>query len=89
MHVIDRLPDLRRTALAALAAAVLAIALTLAIAGGLNDLSSPSAPASASTSHPTVQAPAISPLRSNPFTHSAFTSPFTAPLRLPWAPAAP
>ena len=89
MHVLHRLPDLRKAALAAIAAAVLAIVLSLAIAGGLNDLSFPSTPANTPTSRAAVHAPTISPLTSNPLTHNPFTGPFTRPVRLPWAPAAP
>ena len=88
MHVLHRLLDLRRAFLA-VAAATLAIVLTLAIAGGLNDLSSPAAPATAPISRAAVPAPPISSVTTSPFTHGPFTSPFTAPVRLPWAQSAP
>ncbi len=84
MHVLHRPHDLHRAALAAVAAAVLAIALTLATAGGLNDLSSAPTAASVPTPHTAVHASAIGSQTSNPFTHSPFTSPFIAPVRLPW-----
>lgn len=84
MHVLRRPHDLPRAALVALAAVVLTIVVMLAIAGGLNDLSS--APTAASLPSPSaaVHASPISSLTSNPFTHSPFTSPFTWPVRLPW-----
>ena len=88
MHVLHRPHQLHRAGLAAVAAAVLAIVLTLAIAGGLNDLSSTPTAASAPTPHAVVHASAISSQTSNPFTHTPFASPFTAPVRLPWASAA-
>jgi hypothetical protein len=87
MHALHRPNQLHRAALAAVAAAVLAIVLTLAIAGGLNDLSSAPTPASAPTPRAAVHASAISSQKSNPFTRSLFTSPF-ARVRLPWASAA-
>ena len=89
MHVLHRFPDLRKAAVATVAAAVLAIVLTLAIAGGLNDLSSGSAPGNAPTLRAAVHGPTISSLASNPFVHSPFTSPFARPARLPWERAAP
>jgi hypothetical protein len=85
MHVLRRSHDLHRAALVAVAAAVLAIVLTLVIAGGLNDLSSTPTAASVPSPHATMHASAIGPQTSNPFTHSPFTSPFTAPVRLRWA----
>jgi hypothetical protein len=84
MYVLHHFHDLRRAVLATLAAAGLAIVFALAIAGGLNDLSGSTPPASAPSSH-AVAASAINPVTSNPFTHSPFASPFTAQVRLPWA----
>ena len=85
MHVLPRPHDLRRAVLAAVAAAVLAIVLTLASTGRLSDLSSAPTAAGVPSSHAALQASAISPQTSSPFTHSPFTNPFTAPIRLPWA----
>ena len=84
MHVLHRPHDLRRVALAALAAAVLTIVFMLAIADGLNDLNSAPTAAGAPGSNAAAHASAISLPASNPF-----TSPFTAPPRLPWDPAVP
>ena len=88
MHVLHHPHHLRRTVLAAVAAAVLAIALTLAIAPGLNDLNSSQTPAGVPTAQTAVATPAISLPTADPFAHGGFTGPFTTPLRLPWASAA-
>lgn len=84
MHVLHRPHQLHGAALAAVTAAVLAIVLTLAIAGGLNGLRSTPTSASAPTPPASVQAATLSPLIRNPLTHGPFTVPFIAPIRLPW-----
>ncbi len=85
MHVLHRPHHLQR---AAVAAAVLAIVLTLVIAGGLNDLSSAPTPTGTPPPRAAVYASAVSSPAGNPFTHRPFTRIFTEPVRLPWASAA-
>lgn len=84
MHVLHRPHDLRPAALAAVAAAVLAIVLTLGIATGLNDLGSTSAQTSAPNAHRLVRASAITSLKREPFARGPFASAL-APMPLqPW-----
>lgn len=86
MHVLHQPHRLRTAVMAALAAAILAIALTLAIAPGLNDLGSTPAPAGAATSSAAVSTSAFSLPSGNPFAPGSLPGPFTTPTRLPWAP---
>ena len=84
MHVLHRPHDLRRAIVVALTAAVLAIAVTVAINGGLSALSSTQASTGAPIPH-TAGAPALRPLISRPPAYRPFTGPFTGSLGLPWA----
>jgi hypothetical protein len=84
MHVLHR-PYLPRAIAVTAIAAMLAIILTLVIAGGLSDIASPPAPATASGTagdlHASVARPALGT--------GAFRSPFSpllsAPVTAPWA----
>jgi hypothetical protein len=87
MHVLHRPHHLHRALLEAVAAAALAIVLTLAIAGGLNDLGSTAAPASAPAPYTAAPAPTLGFRTGDPFTHGSFRSPFIAPPPPSWAPA--
>lgn len=84
MHVLHRPHHLHRALAAGLVAAVLAILITLVIANNLNDLSSGSTPTGASTQGTALQVPAAGVQIRDPFIRSAFTGPFSAPIRLPW-----
>jgi hypothetical protein len=87
MHVLHMPRQLDRAVLAAVAAAALAIALAVAISDRLNAFSASPGSRTAPTPH-LASTPALSPLiSSNPLTHGSYTSPFTAPFKLPWAPA--
>jgi hypothetical protein len=89
MHVLHQAPpSARRAVLALVVAAVSAVALTLAIAPGLNGLSSSSTPAGAPAANAAVNTSAVSLPTGNPFAHGRVTGPFTTPIRLPWAAAA-
>lgn len=88
MHVLHHPHALHRAIGIAVAAAVLAVILTLAAARALNDIS-PASPTNV-TATP-IQAPSAgSAARTSPFTRSPFTGPLlTTPVRTPWATARP
>jgi hypothetical protein len=84
MHSLLR-PHLRRPITITVVAAVLAIVLTLALATGLDALTSSHTPTGAAGAPPTVQAPAASP----EWTLSPFRPLVSGRGALSWTPALP
>jgi hypothetical protein len=85
MHVLHRHP-LPRAIAVTVTAAMLAIALTLAIATDLSDHGSALAPANASGPATAVHASTTHPGQSaSPFTRSPFSNLLVAPVAQPWA----
>jgi hypothetical protein len=85
MHALHR-PRVSRAIVVTIAAAVLAIVLTLAITSSVRDLGSapasagtPSAPGTVSVAAPSAR------LATSPFTRSPFSSLLRAPIVSPWA----
>lgn len=86
MHVLHRNHQVDRAALAAVAAAVLAIVLALAVAGTVNDLSSPPTAGGVPTAQTAVHPSAVSPRTSNLIIDSPFTTgTVSVPIGPPWA----
>jgi len=86
MHVLLHHPhNLHRALAAGLVAAVLAIVVTLAVAGGLGDLGSGRGSVSfaAPYQHALAQPAMVGPLTGNPFSHGSLARPFAMPLPMP------